>query len=189
MRSRRWQAGVLSVVNVNLSSIAPRRYPFSKPLSHSRGLTPTSKALFRRITEKNISLWLSMSIQGCHLFSHVLMCPQTQSLSALHCCSHLLKCQRMSIQTAELHLWAELHEFLSSKEVASSRTTSYNPEGIGQAERCNGVIWKAVTRVWKLRTYHSRSGKISSLKCWFITPIVCWHLHSHQAGYTWARVH
>lgn len=41
----------------------------------------------------------------------------------------------------------ELHEFLSLKEVASSRTTSYNPEGIGQAERCNGVIWKAVTRV------------------------------------------
>ena len=39
----------------------------------------------------------------------------------------------------------ELHEFLSSKGVASSRTTSYNPEGNGQAERCNGVIWKAVT--------------------------------------------
>ena len=39
----------------------------------------------------------------------------------------------------------ELREFLSSKGVASSRTTSYNPEGNGQAERCNGVIWKAVT--------------------------------------------
>ena len=39
----------------------------------------------------------------------------------------------------------ELREFLSSKGEASSRTTSYNPEGNGQAERCNGVIWKAVT--------------------------------------------
>lgn len=39
----------------------------------------------------------------------------------------------------------ELREFLSSRGVASSRTTSYNPEGNGQAERCNGVIWKGVT--------------------------------------------
>ena len=39
----------------------------------------------------------------------------------------------------------ELREFLSSRGVASSRTTSYNPEGNDQAERCNGVIWKGVT--------------------------------------------
>ena len=39
----------------------------------------------------------------------------------------------------------ELREFLTSKGVASSRTTSYNPEGNGQAERCNGVMWKAIT--------------------------------------------
>jgi len=38
-----------------------------------------------------------------------------------------------------------LCEFLSLKGVASSRTTSYNPEGNGQAERCNGVMWKGVT--------------------------------------------
>lgn len=43
----------------------------------------------------------------------------------------------------------ELREFLSSKGVASSRTTSYNPEGNGQAERCNGMIWKAVTMTLK----------------------------------------
>ena len=50
------------------------------------------------------SLWLLMSNTSSHLFSHVLMCPLTQSLSALHRCSHLLECQRISIQTAELHL-------------------------------------------------------------------------------------
>jgi len=38
-----------------------------------------------------------------------------------------------------------MREFLSSRGVASSRTTSYNPEGNGQAERCNGVIWKGIT--------------------------------------------
>ena len=39
----------------------------------------------------------------------------------------------------------ELREFLSSRLVVPSQTTSYNPEGNGQAERCNGVIWKSVT--------------------------------------------
>ena len=81
-----------------------KRFPLSKPLSHSRGSTLTLKALFRRITETNTSLWLSMSTSGFHLFSHVLMCPRTQSLSALHRCSHLLECQPMSIQTVEPHL-------------------------------------------------------------------------------------
>ena len=42
-----------------------------------------------------------MSTPGSHLFSHVLMCLRTQSLSALHGCSHLLECQHMSIQTTE----------------------------------------------------------------------------------------
>ena len=38
----------------------------------------------------------------------------------------------------------ELRNFLSEKGVATSRTTSYNPEGNGQVERYNGVLWKAI---------------------------------------------
>ena len=94
----------LYVVNADLSPIAQRRFPLSTPLSHSRGSTSTSKAALRRITETSTSLWLLMSTPGSHLFSHVLMCLRTQSLSALHRCSHLLECQHMSIQTTELHL-------------------------------------------------------------------------------------
>ena len=74
MRLRRCQAGALFVVNVDLSSIAQRRFPSSKPLSHSRGSTSTSKVLFQRITETGTSSWLLMSTPGSHLFSHVLMC-------------------------------------------------------------------------------------------------------------------
>ena len=80
----------------------PEKVPLSKPLSHSRGSTSTSKAPFRRKTETNTSSWLLMSTPGSHLFSHVLMCPRTQSLSVLYRCSHLLECQHMSIQSAEL---------------------------------------------------------------------------------------
>ena len=38
----------------------------------------------------------------------------------------------------------ELQAFLAGKGIATSRTTSYNPEGNGQVERYNGIIWKAV---------------------------------------------
>lgn len=45
----------------------------------------------------------------------------------------------------------ELQEFLASKGIACSRTTSYNPQGNGQVERFNGTIWKAVTMTLKSR--------------------------------------
>ncbi|XP_069936407.1 uncharacterized protein [Cherax quadricarinatus] len=43
----------------------------------------------------------------------------------------------------------ELQEFLASKGIACSRTTSYNPQGNGQVEQFNGTIWKAVTMTLK----------------------------------------
>jgi len=38
----------------------------------------------------------------------------------------------------------ELRQYLLSKGIASSRTTSYNPRGNGQVERENATVWKAV---------------------------------------------
>jgi len=52
----------------------------------------------------------------------------------------------------------ELREFLTSRGIACSRTTSYNPQGNGQAERYNGTIWKAVTMALKSRGLPT--------KCW-----------------------
>ena len=54
----------------------------------------------------------------------------------------------------------ELREFLTSKGIATSRTTSYNPQGNGQTERYNGIIWKAITMALKSRDL--------STKCWQI---------------------
>ena len=38
----------------------------------------------------------------------------------------------------------ELKTYLHSLNIATSRTTPYNPEGNGQVERFNGIIWKSI---------------------------------------------
>ena len=174
MRLRKWQAGALFVVNAYLSSIAQRRFPLSKPLSDTRGSTSTSKAPFRRITETSTSLWFLMSTPGSHLFSHVLMCLRTQSLSALHRCSHLLECQHMSIQTVELHLWAESYansclrkEWLQVElPVTTQKETVKQRDAMARYEK--ELLW-----VWNPRTYHSRTGKMSPLMCYTLSVLFC----------------
>ncbi|KAI3378313.1 hypothetical protein SNEBB_002032 [Seison nebaliae] len=52
----------------------------------------------------------------------------------------------------------ELRGFLNGKGIATSRTTSYNPQCNGQAERYNGIIWKAITMALKSRGLPT--------KCW-----------------------
>jgi hypothetical protein len=39
----------------------------------------------------------------------------------------------------------ELQQYLLKKNVASSRTSSYNPQGNGQVEKTNHTIWSAIT--------------------------------------------
>ena len=43
----------------------------------------------------------------------------------------------------------ELQAFFGEKGIATSRTTSYNPEGNGQVEKYNGVVWQAIIRSLK----------------------------------------
>ena len=45
----------------------------------------------------------------------------------------------------------ELKEYLLDKNIASSRTTSYNPQGNGQVERYNGIIWNAIMLALKTK--------------------------------------
>ena len=86
-------------------------------------------------------------------FPFVFPCPDVSTNTVVKCLTLLFSLVGMP---AYVHsdrgtslMRRELRKFLSSKGVASSQTTSYNPEENGQAERCNGVIWKAVTMSWK----------------------------------------
>ena len=53
---------------------------------------------------------------------------------------------------------AELRTFLHSQGIATSNTTPYHPQGNGQCERYNGVIWKTVQLALK--------SKGLSINCW-----------------------
>ena len=43
----------------------------------------------------------------------------------------------------------ELKQFFNGRGIATSRTSRYNPQGNGQCERYNGIVWKAVTLALK----------------------------------------
>ena len=46
----------------------------------------------------------------------------------------------------------ELKQFFNGRGIATSRTSRYNPQGNGQCERYNGIVWKAVTLALKARS-------------------------------------
>ena len=60
---------------------------------------------------------------------------------------------------------SELRQFLTNHGVATSRTTPYNPQGNGQCERYNGIIWRSVTMA-----LHSRN-----------LPVTQWEVVLHDA--------
>ena len=103
----------------------------------------------------NGNKYFLMVVDEYSRFPFVFPCPDVSTNTVIKCLTSLFSLVGMP---AYVHsdrgasfMSRELREFLSSKRVASTRTTSYKPDGNGQAERSNGVIWKAVTMSLKSR--------------------------------------
>ena len=84
----------------------------------------------------------------------------------------------------------ELKSWLQSKEIATSKTTPYNPMGNGQCEKYNGVIWKAITlacRSQGLEIKHRKSALPSALHS--IRSLICITTNKtpHERMFTFAR--
>ena len=75
-------------------------------------------------------------------------CPDMTSSTVIRCFSQLFAIFGMPnfihSDQGTSFMSSELKNYLTEKGVATSRTTPYNPEGNGQCERYNGIIWKTV---------------------------------------------
>ena len=174
-----------------------------KPQFHRPEKVPLIKATqpFERINidfkgplpTNNGNKYFLMVVDEYSRFPFVFPCPDVSTNTVIKCLTSLFSLVGMP---AYVHsdrgasfMSRELREFLSLKGVASSRTTSYNPEKNGQAERCNGVIWKAVTMSLKSKNLPSllctatnetphkrffgfsrRSSAGASIPTWLATP-------------------
>jgi RNase H-like domain found in reverse transcriptase/Integrase core domain/Reverse transcriptase (RNA-dependent DNA polymerase)/Aspartyl protease len=103
----------------------------------------------------NKNEYFLMIVDEYSRFPFVFPCPDMTTTTVIDCLCQLFALFGMP---AYIHsdrgssfMSKELREFLTSKGIATSRTTSYNPQGNGQAERYNGTIWKAVTMALKTR--------------------------------------
>lgn len=105
-------------------------------------------------TNKNI--YFLTIIDEFSRFPFVFPCSDMTSSTVIQCLCHLFALFGMPSyihsDRGSAFMSKELRDFLTSKGIASSRTTSYNPQGNGQAERYNGTIWKAITLALEARS-------------------------------------
>lgn len=86
-------------------------------------------------------------------FPFVFPCTDMTSATVISCLCQLFAIFGMPAyihsDRGQCFMSKELRDFLVGKGVACSRTCSYNPQCNGQAERYNGIVWKAITLALK----------------------------------------
>ena len=86
-------------------------------------------------------------------FCWVFPCSDVSSTTVSKCLTELFTTfglpQYIHSDRGSSFISSELRQFLSSKGIATSRTTSYNPRCNGQVEKENGTIWRAINLALK----------------------------------------
>ena len=86
-------------------------------------------------------------------FQFVFPCPDVSAATIIKCLITLFSLFAMPAyvhsDSGASFMNQELRAFFGEKGIATSRTTSYNPEGNGQVEKYDGVVWQAVIMALK----------------------------------------
>lgn len=127
------------------SHLIKATHPFERLNIDFKGPLPTSSR----------NRYLLTIVDEYSRFPFAFPCPDMTTQTVITCLTELFSVFGMP---AYVHsdrgtsfMSSELREFLTSRGVAVSRTTPYNPQGNGQCERYNGIIWLAITLALKSR--------------------------------------
>lgn len=88
-------------------------------------------------------------------FPFAIPCSDTSSSTVISCLQQIFVIFGMPAyihsDRGSVFISKEITSYLHSKGIATSRSTPYNPEGNGQVERYNGIIWRAISLAIKTR--------------------------------------
>ena len=109
---------------------------------------------------KNGNQYLLTIIDEYSRFPFAYPCKNMLSSTVTQCFSHLFSIFGMPDMVHNDRgtdfISEETQSYLLSKNIATSKTSRYNPQGNGQVEKLNGTLWKAIQV-----TLHSRNMKAS----------------------------
>ena len=91
-------------------------------------------------------------------------CPDTSSDTVIRCLESIFglfgSCNYVHSDRGSSFMSKKLKDFLLGKGIASSRTTPYHPQGNGQCERYNGIIWRSIKCALKSRQLPLKSWEV-----------------------------
>lgn len=127
------------------SHVIKATHPFERLSIDFKGPLPTSSR----------NRYILTVIDEYSRFPFAFPCPDMTAQTVISCLCQLFS---MFGMPAYIHsdrgtsfMSAELRDFLTNRGIAVSRTTPYNPQGNGQCERYNGIIWKTVSLALRSR--------------------------------------
>ena len=100
------------------------------------------------LPSKNGNRYMLTVIDEFSRFPFAFPCPDLSARSVIRCLCSLFSLfgvpAYVHSDRGSSFMSVQLKEFLRERGVATSRTTPYHPQGNGQCERYNGIIWKNI---------------------------------------------